>query len=111
MRRVLVRGSMMDKVDRALEMQVIDWLQWSEFPESLIKNPDDSDMAQLALELIQKRKLSYKNLQSKFNEAINILELVNKQISHDGRIPIDECPACRIETTVNKFLIEINTKS
>ncbi len=44
------------KVDRILELKVIDWLQWAEFPEDLRKTPDDSDMAQLALILIAKRK-------------------------------------------------------
>lgn len=46
-----------DKVDRALEMRVIDWLQWSEFPESIAKTPDDSDMAQLALHNEPKKPL------------------------------------------------------
>lgn len=40
-----------DKVDRALELEVIDWLQWS---------PDlDENKAQLALTIIAKRKLAY----------------------------------------------------
>lgn len=40
------------KVDRALEMQVIDWLQWDEFKEKL----GGPDYPALALELIAKRK-------------------------------------------------------
>lgn len=52
-----------NKVDRALEMQVIDWLQWSEFPENIAKRPDDSDMAQLTLTLLSKRKKVFERLQ------------------------------------------------
>ena len=59
------------KVDRALEMRVIDWLQWSQFPESLAKAPDDSDMAQLTLELIGKRKRAY-------SHAIEVLRNIAK---------------------------------
>lgn len=45
----------MDKIDRALELQVIDWLQWAEFPDELGK----PDYRELALELIAKRKSAY----------------------------------------------------
>ncbi len=44
-----------DKVDRALEAGVIDWLQWAEFPQRL----DKPSMPALALELIAKRKSAY----------------------------------------------------
>jgi len=40
-----------DKVDRALELRVIDWLQYAEFEENL-----------LTLELIAKRKSAYDRL-------------------------------------------------
>ena len=59
----------MNKVDRALELRVIDWLQWGEFEENLLKNPDGSDMAQLTLELISKRKKLCNELQ-KQNEIL-----------------------------------------
>lgn len=39
----------MTKVDRALEIQVIDWLQWGKFSE-------ENNLPGLALELISKRK-------------------------------------------------------
>lgn len=45
----------MTKVDRALEMQVIDWLQWGKFPEG-------NNLPGLALELINKRKQENKRL-------------------------------------------------
>lgn len=61
-----------DKVDRALEMQVIDWLQWSEFPENIGKRPDDSDMAQLTLTLLSKRKEAFKKLREE-NERLKKL--------------------------------------
>lgn len=46
-------GDDFGKVDRALEMQVIDWLQWNDFVEVKGK----PDYPKLALELIYKRKL------------------------------------------------------
>lgn len=49
-----------DKVDRALELQVIDWLQWGEFPDRL----DRPSMPALALELIAKRKLAFASLET-----------------------------------------------
>lgn len=49
----------MNKIDRALEMQVIDWLQWSNF------NPKDEKMAVLALELIETRRLYTKILEAR----------------------------------------------
>lgn len=47
----------MNKVDRALEMMVIDWLQWNEF------QPSDHNLPALALELISKRKQHCKGLE------------------------------------------------
>lgn len=49
----------MNKIDRALEMQVIDWLQWSNF------NPKDERLAALALELIETRRLYTKILEAR----------------------------------------------
>lgn len=48
----IMRRAEFEKVDRALEMAVIDWLQWGEFPERL----DKPSLPGLALELIAKRK-------------------------------------------------------
>ena len=67
-----IRG--FDKVDRALEIAVIDWLQWADFPESLIENPDGSDMAQLTLTLLNKRKQSYSDLLKLANDMALLLE-------------------------------------
>lgn len=47
----------MTKVDRALELQVIDWLQWSEFPDNHSDN-----LPELALWMLNKRKLRNKEL-------------------------------------------------
>jgi hypothetical protein len=69
-----------DKVDRALEIRVIDWLQWSEFPESIAKNPDDSDMAQLALSLISKRKRAYQDLINLMSDYDNDFKKYNDKI-------------------------------
>lgn len=44
----------MTKVDRALETQIIDWLQWGEFPNHR------ENLPALALELINKRKKEHK---------------------------------------------------
>lgn len=63
-----------EKVDRALEIQVIDWLQFGEFEENLLKNPDDSDMAQLTLTLINKRKKYCETLEQKLHVAVEALE-------------------------------------
>lgn len=48
-----------DKVDRALEMQVIDWLQYAEFSDDIRRGYGDADKAELALQLIAKRKAAY----------------------------------------------------
>lgn len=64
-----------DKVDRALEMQVIDWLQWGEFDDSLLKHPNGEDMAQLTLKLIAKRKAAYEALKAKLAELQSYAEL------------------------------------
>jgi hypothetical protein len=77
----------MNKVDRALERRVIDWLQWSEFPEDIGKRPDDSDMAQLTLELIGKRKSAYKDLEQKLAIATEALDFYTK---HPDYWPVDE---------------------
>lgn len=53
----------LNKVDRALELIVIDWLQWNEFPES------DGNKPALALELIAKRKAYTAELETKLAEA------------------------------------------
>jgi len=58
-----------DKVDRALEAHVIDWLQFGEFEENLLKNPDGSDMAALTLKLISKRKAAYTALEQQLAET------------------------------------------
>ena len=67
-----------DKVDRALEIKVIDWLQWSEFPENIGKSPDDSDMAQLTLTLLSKRKSAYKEIQKDLEFHKHKHELMKK---------------------------------
>ena len=72
----------MNKVDRALEMQVIDWLQWSEFPEDIGKRPDDSDMAQLTLELMGKRKNYCKELETKLTTALELLGEADDSVSN-----------------------------
>ncbi len=43
--------SELTKVDRALEIQVIDWLQWQNFPDG-----NGENLATLALQLLAKRK-------------------------------------------------------
>jgi len=77
-----------DKVDRALELQVIDWLQWSAFPEDIGKRPDDSDMAELALVLLGKRKRAFETLQAenkRLREAHStITSVVNEQAEDEG---------------------------
>jgi len=63
-------GSGFSKVDRALEMQVIDWLQWSDFKEVAgQKHP-----AQLALEMISLRKKRVAFLEKELETAINLLK-------------------------------------
>jgi hypothetical protein len=75
-----------DKVDRALEMSVIDWLQFAEFPESLIKAQDDSDRAQLTLILIAKRKRYTQFLE----EKVERLEKENQiLLSRLGSVEVD----------------------
>jgi len=49
----------MTKVDRALEMQVIDWLQWYPWEENVGKK----NIPALALEMISIRKKSYNELE------------------------------------------------
>ena len=66
-----------DRVDRALEMQVIDWLQWAKFPEIL----GEPDYPQLALTLIAKRKAAYAR-------AIEVLKQISKRFCHCW----DKCP-------------------
>ena len=56
----------MSKVDRALEIAVIDWLQWAEFPEHIAK----PDMPRLALELIDKRKKENQRLRQLVKDLI-----------------------------------------
>lgn len=65
------------KVDRALEVAVIDWLQWTDFNDidhTKYNEPDHGTKAQLALELISKRKEYTQALESKLKEAIELLE-------------------------------------
>ena len=76
----------MTKVDRALEMQVIDWLQWDTF-EYLGLN--ERNLPGLALELIAKRK--------KENELLRhiILESKHKRSSEPLRPECSKtCYAC-----------------
>ena len=63
----------MNKIDRALEMSVIDWLQWAEFPEHIAK----PDMPRLALELIDKRKKENQRLRQLVKEAIAAVEVLD----------------------------------
>lgn len=56
----------LNKVDRALEMQVIDWLQWNEFVEELGK----PDYPKLALELISKQKAAYNELNQNYDQLL-----------------------------------------
>lgn len=61
-----------DKVDRALEMRVIDWLQWGEFEDRL----DKPSMPALALDLIAKRKAendSLRKLAEVYEEALDTI--------------------------------------
>lgn len=60
------------KVDRALEIAVIDWLQWSDAPFE-----NDDRMAALTLELISKRKQELTAAQEKI-KALEAVELVYK---------------------------------
>ncbi len=61
----------MNKVDRALELQVIDWLQWYDFPH----DPKNPNIVELALELIQKRKQENEKLRAENTILINALIL------------------------------------
>ena len=70
------------KVDRALELQVIDWLQFAEFPESLLKTPDDADLAQLTLILIAKRKRYTHELEKKIEELENTNRLLVERLGY-----------------------------
>lgn len=77
-----------NKVNRALELRVIDWLQFAEFPESLIKTPDDSDMAQLTLILLNERKqfnARLAPLHLAFMECVQALECNNQVLMWDRR--------------------------
>lgn len=60
-----------NKVDRALEMQVIDWLQWHEFPD---EKPGEKHISCLALELISKRKRAYDKLQKENQELKKLIQ-------------------------------------
>ena len=74
-----------NKVDRALEMQVIDWLQWGEFPYRL----DKPSMPALALELIAKRKAAVKRLEAELAQAraeINKLKEYETSLQAANRI-------------------------
>lgn len=75
----------LDKVDRALEMLVIDWLQFGSFEENLIKRPDGDDMRQLALQLISKRKKANEELKRRVNIAIEALEDINLNTSPERK--------------------------
>lgn len=74
-------GAEFGKVDRALEMQVIDWLQWGEFEERL----DKPSMPALALELIAKRKTAFEKLERELAEAKEIMndQLVQQRQTSD----------------------------
>lgn len=98
-----------DKVDRALEIQVIDWLQWSEFPDHLAASPSDSDMAQLTLQLLSKRKKVNISLQRDI-EAWKAIA-AKLYIQHYGLVNAwsgvhCKCPRCRsIYATGGELLI------
>lgn len=72
----------MNKVDRALEIQVIDWLQWCDFPY-YSNNPN---MPELALEFMSKRKKYTKKLEDDIEKSKEVLislksSLVNNRMS------------------------------
>ncbi len=72
----------MNKVDRALEIQVIDWLQWYEFPE---KKVPDVNMPGLTLELIDKRKkenIALREQNAKLIEAL--VKIKNEAGANNG---------------------------
>jgi hypothetical protein len=64
-----------DKVDRACEIAVMDWLQWAEF--------QDEDKAQFALTMIAKRKAAYESLQAELAdiraESVKELEYIRNE--------------------------------
>lgn len=61
----------MNKVDRALEMAVIDWLQWNEF------QPSDKNLPALALELIEKRRQHCKEIEAQADKLVEALKAVS----------------------------------
>lgn len=88
-----------DKVDRALELVVIDWLQWSdEFNENRAAN---------ALELIKKRKAAYAKLQAQLKLATDALEDIKSGGYERAKIfgpGLLCCPACSSAETADKYL-------
>lgn len=72
----------MDKVDRALELQVIDWLQWAEFKDDLRPGHGDADKAALALQLISKRKVAYDDLKEHADRLADGLEKVQHSVAN-----------------------------
>ena len=65
-----------DKVDRALEMQVIDWLQWADFADDIRKGHGDADKATLTLQLIAKRKAANADLERRLALTVGCLEYI-----------------------------------
>lgn len=78
----------LDKVDRALEMQVIDWLQWSEFGA-------DERLAALALELIAKRTAFNESLLKEAEALREALEYYQCTLCHDETGDCYDYRACR----------------
>ncbi len=66
------------KVDRALEIQVIDWLQWAEFSEKY------ENLARLALELISKRKAELTEARAQRDDAIKRGSLITLTTTDDA---------------------------
>lgn len=63
-------GNELTKIDRALECQVIDWLQWGNFEEKI----GEPSMPELALKVISKRKLALTAEQEKVRKLTEALE-------------------------------------
>ena len=64
-----------DKVDRVLELEVIDWLQWGD--------EWDENKAALALQLISKRKSAYQALEQKLAVATQALSEIAEDFGTD----------------------------
>lgn len=90
-------GNELTKIDRALECQVIDWLQWGEFEEKL----GEPSMPDLALKIISKRKLALIAEQEKVRKLTEALEWLT--LSHD----VDTSTKQRSDYWANQFKIAI----